>query len=245
MQPEKNLVEEALIQMKQIEDVLAENAKGILSSTMKEEIEELVKESLNEQTDIEDDETDLDMEDEDMEDDMEDIEDDMEDDEMDMEDDVIDMRGSSEDELIKVFKAMGDEDGIIVSKDGDDISLTDDDDEYLIRLGEQISEFGDEDMDDEMDFEDDDDEMEMDFEDDDDEMEMDFEDDDEMAEMYEDDTQSTINKIFEKTNNKKSNIIYEIEMDEQMDIEDDMDMEDDMDWKMMVWIVQILAQLII
>ena len=86
MQPEKNLVEEALIQMKQIEDVLAENAKGILSSTMKEEIEELVKESLNEQTDIEDDETNLDMEDdvEDMEDDMEDIEDD----EMDMEDDM-------------------------------------------------------------------------------------------------------------------------------------------------------------
>ena len=63
MQPEKNLVEEALIQMKQIEDVLAENAKGILSSTMKEEIEELVKESLNEQEDIEDDETDLDIED--------------------------------------------------------------------------------------------------------------------------------------------------------------------------------------
>ena len=39
MQSEKNLVEEALIQMKQIEDVLTENAKGILSSTMKEEIE--------------------------------------------------------------------------------------------------------------------------------------------------------------------------------------------------------------
>ena len=49
MQTEKNLVEEALIQMKQIEDVLTENAKGILSSTMKQEIEELVKESLNEQ----------------------------------------------------------------------------------------------------------------------------------------------------------------------------------------------------
>jgi len=156
MQSEKNLVEEALIQMKQIEDVLAENAKGILSSTMKEEIEELVKESLNEQEDIEDDDTDLDMEDdvEDMEDDMEDedmdmdmdIEDDeMEDeDEFDMEDDddVIDMRGSSEHDLLKVFKAMGDEDGIIVSKDGGDISLTDDDNEYLIRLGEQISEFG-------------------------------------------------------------------------------------------------------
>ena len=231
MQSEKNLVEEALIQMKQIEDVLTENAKGILSSTMKEEIEELVKESLNEQEDIEDDDTDLDMEDdvEDMEDDMEDEDMDMdmdiEDDEMEDEDDVIDMRGSSEHELLKVFKAMGDEDGIIVSKDGGDISLTDDDNEYLIRLGEQISEFGDEDMD----FEDED-EMEMDFEDED---EMDMEYDDEMGEMYEDDTQSTIDKIFERTNAKKSNIIYEIEVDEQIDLENedefDMDMEDDMD----------------
>ena len=239
MQSEKNLVEEALIQMKQIEDVLTENAKGILSSTMKEEIEELVKESLNEQEDIEDDDTDLDMEDdvEDMEDDMEDedmdmdmdIEDDeMEDEEefdMEDEDDVIDMRGSSEHDLLKVFKAMGDEDGIIVSKDGGDISLTDDDNEYLIRLGEQISEFGDEDMD----FEDED-EMEMDFEDED---EMDMEYDDEMGEMYEDDTQSTIDKIFERTNTRKSNIIYEIEVDEQIDLENedefDMDMEDDMD----------------
>jgi hypothetical protein len=249
MQPEKNLVEEALIQMKQIEDVLSENAKGILSSTMKEEIEELVKESLNEQEDIEDDDTNLDMEDdvEDMEDEM-DIEDedelDIEDeDEMDMEDDndVIDMRGSSEQELLKVFKAMDDEDGIIVSKDGDDISLTDDDNEYLIRLGEQISEFGDEDYEDEdemeMDFEDED-EMEMDFEDEDemdmgfeDEMEMDGDYDDEMGEMYEDDTQSTIDKIFERTNTKKSNIIYEIEVDEQIDLddEDEFDMEDDMD----------------
>ena len=251
MQSEKNLVEEALIQMKQIEDVLTENAKGILSSTMKEEIEELVKESLNEQEDIEDDDTDLDMEDdvEDMEDDMEDEDMDIEDDEMedemededefDMEDedDVIDMRGSSEHELLKVFKAMGDEDGIIVSKDGGDISLTDDDNEYLIRLGEQISEFGDEDMEDEMemDFEDED-EMEMDFEDED---EMDMEYDDEMGEMYEDDTQSTIDKIFERTNTRKSNIIYEIEVDEQIDLEDEdefdmedeneFDMEDDMD----------------
>lgn len=190
---------------------------------------------------------------------------------MDMEDDVIDMRGASQSELLKVFKAMDDEDGIIISKDGNDISLTDDGDEYLIRLGEQISEFGDEDMEDdaqeygmryfndadeEGDFvpfddenedidmdhamskrlglkyfndneEDDEDEMEMDYEDDD---EMDMEDDDEMGEMYEDDTQSTIDRIFEKAN-KHSNIIYEIEMEdeEEFDIEDeDYDMEDEL-----------------
>ena len=177
MQSEKNLVEEALIQMKQIEDVLSESAKGILSSTMKEEINELVKESLNEQEDEDEMDIDMDSEDDmemdiDSEDDMEmdiDSEDDMEmdmddeddmemdmDDEDDMEmgmdDDVIDMRGASQSELLKVFKAMDGDDGIIISKDGSDISLTDDGDEYLIRLGEQISEFGDEDMEDDMEY---------------------------------------------------------------------------------------------
>ena len=44
----KSLVEEALIQMKNLEQVVTENAKGILSSTMKGEIEELVKESIEE-----------------------------------------------------------------------------------------------------------------------------------------------------------------------------------------------------
>jgi len=228
MQSEKNLVEEALIQMKQIEDVLAENAKGILASTMKEEIKELVKESLNEQADEDDMEMDMDSEDDmemdiDDEDDMEmDDEDEYEmedEDDMEMYDDVIDMRGASQSELLKVFKAMGDEDGIVVSKDGGDISLTDDGDEYLIRLGEQISEFGDEDMEDD---------YEMDMEDEDDEMGMEYE-DDEMGEMYEDDTQSTIDKIFEKTRTKNSDIIYEIEINEQMEDEDEYDMEDDME----------------
>ena len=44
----KSLVEEALIQMRNLEQVVTENAKGILASTMKEEIEELVKESIEE-----------------------------------------------------------------------------------------------------------------------------------------------------------------------------------------------------
>ena len=61
----ENLVEKAMLQMKQIEDLVAENAKGILASTMKEEISQLVKESLSEQED--DDQTDVEM------DDMEDI----------------------------------------------------------------------------------------------------------------------------------------------------------------------------
>ena len=49
MQENKSLVQEALIQMKNVEEAIAENAKGILASTMKEEINQLVKESLSEQ----------------------------------------------------------------------------------------------------------------------------------------------------------------------------------------------------
>jgi hypothetical protein len=50
MADKKSLVEEALLQMKNLEDVVTENAKGILASTMKEEISELVKESLKNKT---------------------------------------------------------------------------------------------------------------------------------------------------------------------------------------------------
>ena len=61
MNKEKSLVEDTFIQMKNLEEVISENAKGILASTMKEEIKSLVKESLNEQdeeeVDIEDTET--------------------------------------------------------------------------------------------------------------------------------------------------------------------------------------------
>ena len=39
----KSLVEEALLQMKNLEEAVTENAKGILASTMKQEISELVK----------------------------------------------------------------------------------------------------------------------------------------------------------------------------------------------------------
>ena len=48
---EKNLVEETLIQIQNLEETINENAKEILASTMKEEISELVKESMKEETD--------------------------------------------------------------------------------------------------------------------------------------------------------------------------------------------------
>lgn len=168
-----SLVEEALLQMKALEEAVTENAKGILASTMKEEISELVKESLggtkkpksriSEQEDedeediedvedvedvededvpVEDDEMDFEMSDVDVSDDEDDQEFDMSmigSDDMDMEDEdemaPLDMRGASPEELAKVFKAMGEDDGIIISKDDDYIHLSDDNEdvEYLIQ----------------------------------------------------------------------------------------------------------------
>jgi hypothetical protein len=177
----KNVVEEALFQIKNLEETLQENAKGILQSTMSEEIKQLVKESLKEQDDeIEDptldadspeamDDEEMDMDDEEMDMGDEDMdmgdedEMDMDDEDMDMGDEeTIDMTGASDAEVLRVFKAMGDEDGIIVTKDGENIHLKDGEDEYMIHLGESEEEIDiDEEyyeMDEEMDFEDEDEE---------------------------------------------------------------------------------------
>jgi len=184
----KSVVEDTLLKIKAVEEAISENAKGILASTMKEEISELVRESLNgskkrkkslkEQEEVpQDNEEDVtsdemsdeesmgseeedvvDVEDDEMEDveddEMEDIEDDemedIEDDEMeDIEDDEmevdqptddnemppLDMTSASPEEVLKVFKAMGDEDGIIVKKEGNFLHLSDNETnkDYLIQ----------------------------------------------------------------------------------------------------------------
>jgi hypothetical protein len=169
----KNVVEDALFQIRNLEETLQENAKGILQSTMSEEIKQLVKESLKEQEEIDepsiededemgmddmsmgdemgmDDEDEMSMDDDEMDDEDEMGMDDMSmddddemgmDDEMDMDDeDAIDMTDASDEEVLKVFRAMGDEDGIVVKKEGDFVHLTDDDDDYLIQLGESYEE---------------------------------------------------------------------------------------------------------
>ena len=160
MTDKKSLVEEALLQMKNLEQVVAENAKGILASTMKEEISELVKESLKNETEKESKEVemdeqseddldmdiDMDSDDEDMDDVEMDIDMDSDDDEsedefdmdfdMDSEDTLpIDLTNASDDEILKVFKSMSDEDGIIVKQDGNHITLNDEDEdvEYIIQ----------------------------------------------------------------------------------------------------------------
>jgi hypothetical protein len=182
MEKNQNVVEEALFQIKNLEETLQENAKGILQSTMSEEIKQLVKESLKESNDEEIDEqdepimgledeldTETEVEDEEMDDDME-SEDEMEfddEEEFDMggedmefdDEESIDLTNASDEEVLRVFKAMGDEDGIVVKKEDGNVHLTDGDNEYLIQLGE--SEMEDEtlyEIEDEMDMEFDDEE---------------------------------------------------------------------------------------
>lgn len=174
---EKSILEQALLQVQTLEEAVKANAKGILASTMKQELNDLLKEAkeeeegdvaeqpLSDEETTDDvpaetgDEDGLDNEDsdEDTSDDeptkgIDDLDSDETDDEEDMgnmddmgsdfsdDEDVVDMTGAGEDEVLKVFKAMSPEDGIIVKKDGDDIEFSDGDDEYIIKLGNEDEE---------------------------------------------------------------------------------------------------------
>ena len=62
-----------------------------------------------------------------------------------MDDDFMDMTGASDDEVLKVFKAMKPEDGIVVKKDGDNVEMSTGEDEYIIKLdGEEDTEVDEE-----------------------------------------------------------------------------------------------------
>ena len=238
MAKEKSLVEEAIIQMKNLEEAVAENAKGILASTMSQEIKELVKESLTEQDDEEVD-TEVDMDDMDMDTDMDDMEmddmdvdvdmeDDMDTDNMDMDDeDTIDLTDVEDDEeILRVFQLMGPEDNIVVTKDDSgNISLKDEENnkEYMI-VGEGEDEEMFEQFDDEFDFEDEEDEEEdedSDSEGIEDIISRVFDNDDEESEFGESDEMM----FDEEEEMDDEEIVYEISFDEEDDM--DMDMEDD------------------
>jgi hypothetical protein len=235
---EKNMVEDALFQIKNLEESLKKNAQGILSSTMRKEINSLVKESLMEQEEIiepapedvtaEDPtmmpdeagmEMDPSMETEPGAEDPEMMGDEMTGMEPE-EDETIDMRGASDSEVIRVFKAMGDNDGVVVTRDNNIITLTDDDDEYIIKLNESMENFDETAFDSSM--EEELNEFYMDFEDE--EEDMDFEDEDMDFEEEDMDGMSFKDEEYE-------GIMYEIEMDDTMSQdfmeEDDMDFEDD------------------
>jgi hypothetical protein len=121
---------------------------------MKEEISQLVKESLSEQEELDldadvntmtaddnDDDTDISLDANFSDDDSDEMEVDMD---MNVDsDNPMDLRDASDEFILKVFKSMGEDDGIIVKKDGDDIHLTDNntDSEYLVKnLGESEEE---------------------------------------------------------------------------------------------------------
>ena len=201
---EKSILEQALLQVQTLEEAVKANAKGILASTMKQELNDLLKESIeeeekvdeqpdsdeettddlpvatgdedsldNDESDDSDDDTsndepakdidslDSDETDFDTMDNMGDFGDDFSDDNNE-DDDVVDMSNAGDDEVLKVFKAMKPEDGIIVKKDGDDIEFSDGDDEYIIKLDDEM---GDE-MIDEMGYEMGDEEISEEFSDD-------------------------------------------------------------------------------
>ena len=151
MQKKANVVEETLFQIKNLEEALQENAKGILHSTMKEEIKQLVKESLREQDEDEIEEPPVAPE-AGAEDEDEDFSDQLPDETMGMQPDsgsvdsddeeTIDMTMASDSEVLKVFKAMGDNDGIIVKKEDGMLNLKDGENEYMIQLGESEDKFG-------------------------------------------------------------------------------------------------------
>ena len=174
MSKKEILLDDTLLQLKNLEESISKNTKGILASVMKEEIASLVKESLGGDTEevkeqVEDDELEMDLGDEGSEEEIEfDMEDEGDEEEMDvdfpagfgdeeedfeamgdeeldfdMEDelegedeDLVDITNMSDEELVKVFKLMGDEDGVIVQKEDDEIHLKDENEgvEYEIQL---------------------------------------------------------------------------------------------------------------
>ena len=151
----KSIIEEALLDAKSLEDALKANTKEMLASHMKQEIENIVESSLNE----EDEELELDIDVEGSDEEMEEMPaleagDDSEESElMDLDVDLdalagddaeveldvvelpveldmgdeeeLDLTGASDEEVIAVFKKMSDEDEVEVVKDADGIHLTD------------------------------------------------------------------------------------------------------------------------
>lgn len=158
MEKKPTILEQALLQVETLEEAVKQNAKGILASTMKEELKDLLEQKEDEE-DIDsivpseegpdvpedgDDDTsitdDLPLDDEPSTEDS-DLEPSLDDEFGDGDDDeVLDMTDASPEEVTKVFKAMKPEDGVIVKKDGNTLEVETDDDEFIIKLDEQVDE---------------------------------------------------------------------------------------------------------
>jgi hypothetical protein len=112
----------------------------------------------------------------------------------------MDMTGASDEEVLKIFKAMKPEDGIVVKKDGNKVELETGDDEFIIKLdgGDDVDSDVDTDFDSEMDT---DSEMDAD------------------SEMDEDWNES-FPTAEEESLNEEEETIYEIEMEEDEDADE-------------------------
>lgn len=161
---QKSIIEQALLQVQNLEEAVTKNAKGILATTMRRELNDLIKESMEDEEDeLSNTETEKDMSEQSIDDDdsenlddmgtdpSDDVEmDDEADDESgefedesiddeglgDFEDDeeAVDMTDATDDEVLKVFKAMKPTDGVIVKKNNGNVEFNDGNDEYIIKL---------------------------------------------------------------------------------------------------------------
>jgi hypothetical protein len=262
MKKTNSIIEEALIEASQLEEAVKEVGKEVLASAMKQEIEDLIKGSLTEEEEVESPEMDsMGMETPEMPEvpEMPEMDDEnpempeMDDEEGDEE--VMDMTQASDTDVIKVFKAMGPEDSIEVTKTDNGVRLKDGDKEYILQM-EGVEEMTDEELDEYLDeaaFEDFDD-LEMEMDDDDDEVLYDIEmDDDEdvypvadgmmdedeefeswMREMMDEDNEELDeygdeHPISTKDALEKEEVMYEIELSEEEEVIDEDEDEDEDD----------------
>jgi hypothetical protein len=174
--PAKSILDEAYDDARALEEALKQNAKDLLSATMKTDLEELVKESLDDDDDDTEKEDDVNVDDttgdvdvnvdatiddekpEDTDDvtgdeltgdtDIDDLasDDDLDTDEpvtdiepMDTGADVIDMTQASDEDVLQVFKKMGPEDGIVVTRDVEgNLDVNTGSDEFKIMMNEPV-----------------------------------------------------------------------------------------------------------
>jgi hypothetical protein len=223
MADKKSILEEALLDINHIQNALNANTKEILRSVAKEEINGVMKESLEEKIYEEEDVEETMDETEEMEETMDESMDEMEEGYMEEEglegefgmDDMesseeLDMTDASDDEVIAIYKKMSGDDEIEIVGDELRLNITEPG-EYVVKL-DGAGNMGGEDMDDM------EDELELEPADD-----MGGEDEEEM-DIDMDDTD------MDDEEGDEEDYDYEIEMDDEEDMDDEsMDNEEDMD----------------
>lgn len=153
----KSFLEEALLEAKSIQKSAEANAKEILATSMKPEIDRIIKEAIEEDSieenngeesheqtkkvaeekiEDDDDNVELDTLDDEPEQEIETGESEPESNDVEDEVDQIDLSNTPDNEVVKIFKKINDDDQIEITKDGDSINLKDENNEYHIELSE-------------------------------------------------------------------------------------------------------------